>query len=262
MAVLTPRGAGGLAALIASALLLTGCGSDAKSDAATTAAGPKVVATTSWEAGFAKAAGATNVQVIVPQSVMHAPDYDPKPSDLAAVADADFVLFAPFEGFAKKITDAAGSDAKTVEVALDNSKDKVQAEVTRLGELFGTKDAAAKWNTSFDTEYATLAEQVKAAWPGGQRPKVVAQAFVGYAADLAGAEVLGVYGPEPVTATQVADLSGKAPQFVFENTHMSTGTVLSDSPAKQVMIVNYPADDYDLLGVYRTNAKTIVDAMR
>jgi zinc transport system substrate-binding protein len=37
--------------------------------------------------------------------------------------------------------------------------------------------------------------------------------------------------------------------------------VLADSPAKQVMLVNYPADDLDLLGVYRTNAKTITDAM-
>lgn len=264
MAVLTPRG--GLVALIASALLLTGCGSDPKTGtsnaAVETATGPKVVATTTWEAGFAKAAGATDVTVIVPQSVMHAPDYDPKPSDLAAVGKADFVLYAPFEGFAKKITDAAGSNAKTVEVALDNSRDKVKAEVARLGELFGTKDAAAKWTASFDTEYAKLAEQVKAAWPGGQQPKVVAQAFVGYAADLAGAQVLGVYGPEPITASQVADLSGKTPQFVFENTHMSTGTVLADSPAKQVMIVNYPADDLDLLGVYRTNAKTIADAMK
>jgi len=260
MAVLTPRG--GLAALIASALLLTGCGSRSDGPGAPGGFGPKVIATTTWEAAFAKAAGATDIVVIVPMSVGHAPDYDPKPSDLAVVADADFVLFAPFEGFAKKITDAAGSDAKTVEVALDNSRDKVKAEVTRLGKLFGTEDSAARWTTAFDAEYAELAEQVKAAWPGGQRPKVVAQAFVGHAADLAGAQVLGVYGPEPITASQVADLSGKAPQFVFENTHMSTGTVLADSPAKQVMLVNYPTADLDLLDVYRTNAKTITDAMR
>ncbi|TWP48507.1 zinc ABC transporter substrate-binding protein [Lentzea tibetensis] len=247
-------------ALIASALALTGCGSST-TPASQQADGPKIVATTSWEAGFAKAAGARNVTVIVPKSVLHAPDYDPKPSDLAAVADADFVLYAPFEAFAPKITDAAGSKAKKVEVALDNSRDKVKAEVTRLGELFGTADAARKWNESFDAEYTKLAGDVKAKWPAGQPPKVVAQMFVGYAADLAGAEVLGTYGPEPVTASQVADLVGKAPQFVFENSHMSTGTVLPDAKAKQVMLVNYPGDDNDLLGVYRTNAKTIIEAL-
>ncbi|MEU5692358.1 zinc ABC transporter substrate-binding protein [Actinosynnema sp. NPDC020468] len=246
-------------ALVALALVLTGCGTQA-TPASTT--GPKVVATTTWEAGFAKAAGALDVTVIVPKSVVHAPDYDPKPSDLATVAKADFVLYAPFEGFATKITAAAGSSAKTVEVALDNDRDKVKAEVLRLGELFGTRSAAEKWTAAFDTEYARLADEVKAAWPGGRRPTVVAQAFVGYAAALAGAEVLGTYGPAPVTASQVAELSAKQPGFVFDNAHMSTGTVLPDTTAKQVSIVNYPEDDLDLLGVYRVNAKSIAEALR
>lgn len=245
---------------LTAALLLAGCGSTATPQPEQQS-GPKVVATTSWEAGFAKAAGATNITVIVPRSVLHAPDYDPKPSDLKAVADADYVLYAPFESFAPKITDAAGSNAKKVEVALDNSRDKVKAEVTRLGELFGTQDAARKWIEGFDAEYAKLADEVKAKWPGGRQPKVVAQMFVGYAADLAGAELLGVYGPEPVTASQVAELKNKAPQFVFENSHMSTGTVLPDANAEQVDLVNYPGDDNDLLGVYRANARTISDAL-
>ncbi|GLY47354.1 zinc ABC transporter substrate-binding protein [Lentzea sp. NBRC 102530] len=245
---------------LTAALLLAGCGS-AAAPRQQQQTGPKIVATTSWEAGFAKAAGATNVTVIVPRSVLHAPDYDPKPSDLKAVADADYVLYAPFESFAPKITDAAGSNAKKIEVALDNSRDKVKAEVTRLAELFGTQDAARKWIGDFDAEYAKLAGEVKAKWPGGKQPKVVAQMFVGYAADLAGAELLGVYGPEPVTPSQLAELKGKAPQFVFENSHMSTGTVLPDAGAEQVDLVNYPDDDNDLLGVYRANAKKISEAL-
>ncbi|MET9224208.1 zinc ABC transporter substrate-binding protein [Lentzea sp. NPDC003310] len=240
-------------------LLVAGCGTTAAP--ADQRTGPKIVATTSWEAGFAKAAGASDVTVIVPRSVLHAPDYDPKPSDLKAVADADYVLYAPFEAFAPKITDAAGSRARKVEVALDNSRDKVKAEVTRLGELFGTQDAARKWIEGFDAEYAKLSAEVKAKWPGGQRPKVVAQMFVGYAADLAGAELLGVYGPEPVTPSQLAELRTKAPQFVFENSHMSTGTVLPDAGAEQVDLVNYPGEDNDLLSVYRANARTISDAL-
>ena len=69
------------------------------------------------------------------------------------------------------------------------------------------------------------------------------------------------YGPEPVTASQVLELRNKAPQFVFENSHMSTGTVLPDANAEQVNLVNYPDDDNDLLGVYRANAKTISEAL-
>ncbi|WAU83004.1 ABC transporter substrate-binding protein [Streptomyces sp. Qhu-G9] len=248
------------------ALTVTGCGADkTESDAGTSGKknddAPVVVATTSWEGAFAKAAGAKDVKVIVPSSAQHAPDYDPKPSDLTAVAGADFVLYAPFEPYAEKIKEAAGSDAKLVEVDLDNDADKVSAEVARLGKLFGTGDAAARWDTSFKSEYGTLQKELKVAWPGGKAPAVVAQVFSVWSAKLAGAEVSGTYGPEAVTAKQLSDLAKKKPAYVFDNVHMTTGEVLPDSGAKQVEIVNYPGRDLDLLTVYKNAAETIEKAM-
>jgi zinc transport system substrate-binding protein len=98
----------------------------------------KIVASTSWVAAFAKAAGATAITVIAPSSLQHPPDYDPKPSDLAAIADADFVLMAGFEGFAAKMKEAVGADeTKLITVATENSPDGIHKEVTRLGALFG-----------------------------------------------------------------------------------------------------------------------------
>ncbi|MBT2525073.1 ABC transporter substrate-binding protein [Streptomyces sp. ISL-99] len=222
---------------------------------------PVVVATTTWEGAFAKAAGAKDVKVIVPQSVHHAPDYDPKPSDLAAVAEADFVLYAPFEPYAEKIKEAAGSEAELVEVALDNDADKVTAEVARLGEKFGTQDAAAKWKASFGTEYAELQADLKAAWPGGKAPAVVTQVFTAWSAKMAGANVVGTYGPEAVTAKQLAELSAKNPALVLDNAHMSTGVALPDAGVKQVKVVNYPGEELDLLPVYRNAATAVKQAM-
>ncbi|WP_055627210.1 metal ABC transporter solute-binding protein, Zn/Mn family [Streptomyces hirsutus] len=259
-----------LALTVSTVLLLTttGCGGEGEpssSSGAKPAAknedAPVVVATTSWEGAFAKAAGAEAVKVIVPQSVQHAPDYDPKPSDLAAVADADFVLYAPFEPYAAKFKEAAGSDAELVEVNLDNDADKAKAEVARLGKMFGTEDAAAKWTKSFDTEYAALQQDLKGAWPDGKAPAAVAQVFSTWSAKLAGADLVGTYGPEEVTATQLSDLSGKKPQLVLNNAHMATGEVLPGSGARQVDVVNYPAADLDLLAVYEDAATALEKAM-
>jgi zinc transport system substrate-binding protein len=259
-----------LALSFSAALLLTatGCGgesdtssSSSDADAAGKGTGPVVATTTSWEGAFAKAAGAEDVTVIVPESVQHAPDYDPKPSDLAAVADADFVLYAPFEPYAEKFKEAAGGDAELVEVNLDNDADKAKAEVTRLGKMFGTEDTAAEWITSFDTEYGKLQKDLKSAWPDGKAPTVVAQVFSAWSAKLAGAEVVGTYGPEAVTAKQLSDLSKKKPRLVLDNVHMTTGTVLPDSGARQVGIVNYPDKELDLLTVYKTAATTLEKAM-
>ncbi|MFG3350172.1 metal ABC transporter solute-binding protein, Zn/Mn family [Streptomyces sp. NPDC048018] len=222
---------------------------------------PVVVVTTTWEGAFAKAAGAEDVTVIVPQSVHHAPDYDPKPSDLAAVAEADFVLYAPFEPYAAKIKEAAGSRARLVEVNLDNDPAKAGAEITRLGGLFGTKDAAARFRARLDGEVAELNGELKAAWPGGKSPRVVTQAFTGWAAGLAGATTVGTYGPEPVTPGRLAELSAKKPALVLDNAHMTTGTVLPDSGAGQVQIVNYPGEDLDLLAVYSGAATELKKAM-
>ncbi|NXY95610.1 ABC transporter substrate-binding protein [Streptomyces sp. BR123] len=260
-----------LAALSAALLLTAGCADGSGTSSEPTAAAPAgagerkvkpvVVVTTAWEGAFAKAAGAENVKVIVPQSVHHAPDYDPKPSDLAAVAQADFVLYAPFEPYAAKIKETAGSRAKLVEVNLDNDADKVGAEVARLGALFGTESAAAQWKSGFDGEYARLSGELKAAWPGGTSPNAVSQVFTVWAAKLAGATTVGSFGPEPVTPAQLAELSAKKPSLVLDNAHMSTGTVLPDTGARQVEIVNYPGPDLDLLPVYRNAAAELKKAM-
>ncbi|MFF9146002.1 ABC transporter substrate-binding protein [Streptomyces sp. NPDC014861] len=253
-----------LVALSAALPLLTGCGGeDAASSGTTESAGdrPVVVVTTTWEGALAKAAGAEDITVIVPRSVHHAPDYDPKPSDLAAVAKADFVLYAPFEPYAAKIKEAAGSKAKLVEVDLDNDPAKAGAEVVRLGGLFGTEAAANRWKTRLDGEVTRLNGELRAAWPGGRSPAVVTQVFTAWAAGLAGATTVGTYGPEPVTPAQLASLAAKKPAFVLDNAHMSTGTVLPDAGAEQVTIVNYPGEDLDLLAVYRDAADVWKKAM-
>ncbi|MFF5013602.1 metal ABC transporter solute-binding protein, Zn/Mn family [Streptomyces sp. NPDC001165] len=250
-----------LSLVTALALTATACGSDKADSGDKTAnkngGAPVVVATTTWEGALAKAAGAKDVKVIVPSSVQHAPDYDPKPSDLAAVADADFVVYASFEPYAKKIKDAAGSSAKMVEMNLDNDFATTSADVTRLGKLFGTQDAAAKWNVSFKSEYGALQKELKAAWPGGKAPAVVAQVFSVWSAKMAGADLRGTYGPQAVTAKQLAELETKKPAFVFDNVHMTTGKVLPDSGARQLEIVNYPGKDLDLMAVYKDAAETI-----
>ncbi|MBV2366762.1 metal ABC transporter solute-binding protein, Zn/Mn family [Streptomonospora nanhaiensis] len=252
-------------ALTAAALLLgcAACGSGgAADDGGGDGAGPAVVATTTWQAAFARAAGAEDVTVIVPASVQHAPDYEPRPSDLAAVADAEFVLYSPFESFAGQITEAAGSGAEAVEVNADNSPEVVTAEVEKLGERFGTAEAAREWLAKFDAVRAELREDVEADWPGGERPAAVAQVYAGWAAELAGAEVVGTYGPDQVTPEQVAELSAANPALVLDNAHMSTGAVLPDSGAVEVDVVNYPGEDQDLLALYRANAEAIGAALR
>ena len=229
---------------------------------ATAPSGPKIVASTSWVAAFAAAAGATDITVIAPSNLQHPPDYDPKPSDLLAVADADYVLLAGFEGFAARMQEAAGGDLdKIVMVMTENSPATIRAEVTRLGELFGTQAAAEAYLANFDQEYERLSTTLQAK-VGAAKPVVVAQLFATPWVYFAGLEPAGTYGPMPMTPAELKTLADAQPAFVFENVHMGGGDpVVEATGAVKVDLLNFPGDDLDLLKVFATNAERISAAL-
>ncbi|TDB91960.1 ABC transporter substrate-binding protein [Actinomadura sp. KC216] len=255
------RGAASLAAVAAVAAALTACGSTGDATGDDRTRGPKVVAASTWEAAFARAAGARDVSVIVPPGIAHPPDYDPKPSDIAKVAGADYVLYAPFEGFAPKLKSAAGSKAKLIELRLDNGQAAVTREVTRLAGEFGTGQAARTWLASYNTAYAAEKRKVSAAYATAGRPAVVAQAFVTWACDMLDAKPVGTYGPQPPTASQVAGLAAKKPALVLDNSAMPGANALSSIRAERVTVVNFPDESQDLLSVYRTASAVLTRAL-
>ena len=224
--------------------------------------GPKIVASTSWVAAFAAAAGATDITVIAPSNLQHPPDYDPKPSDLLAVADADYVLRAGFEGFAARLQEAAGGDLdKIVMVMTENSPQTIHEEVTQLAALFGTQAAAEAYLAKFDQEYERLSTAVQAK-VGAAKPVVVAQLFATPWVYFAGLEPAGAYGPMPMTPAELKKLADAQPQFVFENVHMGGGDpVVEATGAVKVDLLNFPGDDLDLLKVFATNAERISAAL-
>jgi len=279
----------GLALLAAAATLAVACSDDDKGAADTTSAAtqavatteastattehdhdhgsepvesPKVVASTSWVAAFASLAGATDITVIAPSNLQHPPDYDPKASDLAAIADADFILVAGFEGFADRMREAAGSDAVVETVATEFFPDALEAEVLRLAEVMGLDAHDAQHNIDhFKEHWMEESERVTAAL-AGKNPVVVSHAFTTVWAALAGLEPAGTFGPEPLTPTKVAELVALSPTVIFENMHMPAGADLVEATgAIQIDMRNFPGDDLDLMAVVTANADAIIAAL-
>lgn len=257
----------GAALVLALALLLgvAACGSDTSSDSSTATtsadAGPKVVASTSWVGAIAKMAGATEITVIAPSNIQHPPDYDPKATDLATLADADYILLAGFEGFATKMKEAAGSTAEVISVTPDYDPSKLTPEVDKLAALWGTKDVAKANLAEYTKGYEASSAEVKKI-TASKPQTVVAQAFVAGWVVFAGYEPVGTYGPEPTSAGKVSELAGLKPTMVFENVHMGGGgEIASATGAKLVNIVNFPGDDLEMLPVVEENATTITEAV-
>ena len=169
----------------------------------TPAAKVRVVASTSWVAAFAKLAGATDVTYIAPNNIQHPPDYDPKPSDLAKVANADFVLLAGFEGFAERLKDAAGSKAKVDAVATDYDPAKLDPRCCAWPPCSAPTARRPRTTSRLHGGVHKASTDLKAKL-AGKTQTVVAQAFVANWAAFAGFTPVGTYGPQPPTPGEVA----------------------------------------------------------
>lgn len=224
------------------------------------AASPKVAAATGWAAALARAAGAENVLIIAPEALQHPPDYDPKPSDLLRLKDADFIILGGFEGFAQRLRDAAGSQARLEEAHLENSPEVIHKEVLRLGELFGTRDRAEQFLLEFDAEYAKLSTALREHF-ATHRKRAVAQVFMTMWADFAGLELAGTFGPGPLQPGELLRLSAQEPDIILDNAHMPAGAPIAEATgADLIQLINFPKPGMDLLDVFRENARVLMEA--
>jgi zinc transport system substrate-binding protein len=236
------------------ALLLMMIGSEA------TAA--SVVASTPWVGAMARAAGASDVRVIAPAGLVHPPDYDPRPSDLVAVAAASYVLSAGYEGFASRLAAAAAPGAVQVKVRTSYEPAVVEEELLRLGRLFGTVQRAQ-----------ASVEDYRAAWQAGRQalvsvvagapPRAAVHRFMTPWLDLLGVQPVAVFGPGALSPTELARLKSLGITLVIDNAHDAQGAVLTEvSGARYVKLVNFPAAGEGLADVVRANVGRLTTALK
>jgi zinc transport system substrate-binding protein len=219
----------------------------------------RVAAATGWAAAFAKAAGAEDVQVIAPENLQHPPDYDPKPSDLLRLRNADFIIIGGFEGFISRLREAADSQAKLVEVHLLNTPEVIRQEIRRLAKLFGTEAKAEHFLQEFGPECDKLQHALREYFAGRGR-RAAAQIFMTAWADFAGLELIGTFGPGPLQPGETLRLALLKPDIILDNAHMPAGSALAEaSGAKVVRLINFPKPGMELLEVFQENVRLLTE---
>ncbi|MGH3765571.1 MAG: hypothetical protein ACRDS0_11515 [Pseudonocardiaceae bacterium] len=81
-----------------------------------------------------------------------------------------------------------------------------------------------------------------------------------YWAEFAGLPVKGTYGPEPVTAGQLAQLTALHPTLVLDNAHQPANPDITG--AHTVELINFPGADLNLLGVFEENTRRLTAAVK
>jgi hypothetical protein len=218
--------------------------------------GARVVASTSWTAAYALAAGAGSVYVLAPYEMQHPPEYELRASDMVILAGADLVIFAGYERMAGKIRDALGEDApELLQISTDYSRKAIHESVFSIAGILGTVSHAETQLIEIDSFYAEWKKEI--ADKGFAGAKVVTHVFLRPIAEELGIEVIGTYGPAPMEAKQIAELAELPADLIVDNWHNDVGRplLLSVEGIPSVQLVNFPgrSGSRGLLDVLRLN---------
>jgi ABC-type Zn uptake system ZnuABC Zn-binding protein ZnuA/ABC-type Mn2+/Zn2+ transport system permease subunit len=212
--------AAGAAAAIALALAAAGCGSSSGSGGGR----PKVVATTTQLADFARQVGGDRIQLtqlLQPNTDPH--QYEPRPRDVQAVASADVVLVSggEIDRWMGNVVEQAGGSAKVVDVGAGRPYAKNEPHwwhdprnseyaVTRIRDTLAAADAkdrdgfarsAAAYETRLRALDAGIARCMDAV-PAARRTMVTDHDAFGAFAARYGVTVVGAVIPARTTQAQ------------------------------------------------------------
>jgi zinc transport system substrate-binding protein len=204
----------------------------------------RVVATNTWTAAFAAAAGAVDVAVLAPASLRHPAEYELKAADVAMLRNADLIVYSGFEAMARKLTVTAGEGGvRMLRINADYSAATMRASILAIAAVLGTEPKARQ-------NLAALEEQL-AAWKAALRANglseapVVAHVFQTPLLKDLGFDVKGVFGPGPLEAAQIAKLSSIPAKFIIDNWHDEVAAPLKETmkAARYLSFINFPGPD-------------------
>ncbi len=203
---------------------------------------PLVVASTSWTAAIARAAGARNILVIAPFSLQHPAEYEIKPSDFEALGKADLVVHGGYEKFAKTLAESAGvANAKTMQLLTDNPPPVFKEQAAKVAEFLGTQDRYRAWAAKFDAQVEAMRMRVMSAYP---RRKAVVHRFLAEQAKWWGFEVIGTFGPGELSPQALLALVQSKPDLVIDNWHNVSGTAAAEAlRCPDIELINFPGKD-------------------
>ena len=203
--------------------------------------GPRVVATTPWTAAFALAAGVRDVHVLAPYEMRHPPEYELRATDVVRAQNADLLVFGGYEAMMSRLRDAIGGDSpRMVQIRTDHARATIAESVMTIALLTGTV-GDARTNVA---EIVAFLDDWRSELAGSRvhDVPVVVHAFQQPIVRELGIEPVGVFGPGPLSARQISELTQSRPALVVDVWHNEAAAPLRETVpnATFVSLINFP----------------------
>ena len=202
----------------------------------------RLVATTSWTAAFATAAGVADVVVLAPAALRHPAEYELKPSDVLAVEGADLIVSTGFEAMATKLAAAAGTHRiPLLQVDADYSLATMKKSILAIAAAAGTTPQAAENISAIESFMQSWKQELRS--QGLLGTQAIVHVFQQPLMLELGFPVLGLFGPDPLEAPQIMKLSDTTATLIVDNWHNEVASPLRETlpHARYVSLINFPA---------------------
>ena len=184
-----------------------------------------VVATNSWTAAFARAAGAKNVVVLAPFDMEHPSEYELRAADISVITHAKVIIFAGYETMVKRLQ--SGMDLKKevlLRIDTDYSMATMEKSVMEIAQRLGTEKVALQNIDSI----RHLMTDAKARFDksGLNSSPVLVNFFQVSIVREMGFEIAGIFGPAPLEAGDIDKMAKPRSGMIVDNEHNPVGKPL------------------------------------
>ncbi|WP_319559988.1 metal ABC transporter solute-binding protein, Zn/Mn family [Marispirochaeta sp.] len=202
---------------------------------------PGIIATTSWTASFAEVAGLENIHILAPYELQHPPEYEMTPGDIRNISRAKMIIYAGYEVMMERLKEAASTDAQLVQITTVNTWPVINESVRIIAQAAGTQETAEANLKEIEEFFSDWRAELI---PYKDTPVIVHKFLEGLAKNL-GLTVAGTYGPAPLEAKQLKELSESGAAVIIDNWHTDVGAPLLEimPGAGTASLINFPGKD-------------------
>ncbi len=225
-----------------------------------------VLATNAWTAAFAEAAGVEGTIQLAPSEMTHPPEYELRPSDVKKVRDADVLVFAGYEVLMKTVMGELGaSKEKMVQIITSYNPEQMESSLKLIAQKAGDSGAVEAFMKEYNAELENIRGKLKS--KGLQGADILVHFHQKPLAEALGFKILGVFGPGPLKASDIARFGSMNPVLILDNGHNPQAAPLAElSGAPVAELVNFPGGTgaggkipSDLKGVASYNGERILE---
>lgn len=213
-----------------------------------------VIATTSWTAAYAIAAGATDVTVLAPYEMIHPSEYELRPGDISRLTKTNLIVYAGYEVMVDQIkTGLKIPEEKMAKISTSYNFAEIEASVMLIAKRLGTEQIAKK--NLEEIKQLLLNGRIDVHKKGFDQQPVLVHFFQKSFAKEMGINPSMIFGPAPPEPKQILEMARTNAVLILDNAHNPVG-----GPVKEILnngeyklLLNFP-------GLNQT--RTIADVIR